>query len=206
MKFRLLCLLMLMMTGCATDPVDINLYGVKYNDDAPVELSALVEAVTPESVPGGGLRALILPFAVRQDVAVRKDVGRELADIFRLAWLESRIFATLEYDPVEPWPGLRQALALAQAKGANILITGNVSQFFEGGGAGRTSIGSTVEIYWVPTSTLIWSAAQAAMMEGQPDKDYVVVRTSRRLPEHPTYAVMRGLAESMVRGFARYLY
>lgn len=204
MKFRLLCLLVLVVGGCATDPLDINLYGMKYHDDAPVELSALVEAVTPESLPGEGLRGMILPFAVRQDVAVRKDVGRELADIFRLAWLESRIFAALEYDPVEPWPGLRQALALAQAKGANILITGNVSQFFEGGGAGRTSIGATVEIYWVPTSTLLWSAAQAAMMEGQPDKDYVVVRTARRLPEHPTYAVMRGLAVSMVQAFARF--
>jgi len=86
-----------------------------------------------------------------------------------------------------------------------VLITGNVSQFFEGGGTGRTSIGATVEVHWVPTSTLIWSAAQAAMMEGQPDKDYVVVRTTRRLPDHPTYAVMRGLAVSMARSFARFV-
>ena len=204
MKFFLLCLLMLAAGGCATDPLDVNIYGLKYHDDAPVELSPLVEAVTPESMPGEGLRALILPFAVRQGGAVRKDVGRELGDIFRQAWQESRLFAALEYDSAQPWPGLNQALALARAKGANILITGNVSQFFEGGGTGRTSIGATVEIHWVPTSTLIWSAAQSAMMEGQPDKDYVVVRTARRLPEHPTYAVMRGLAVSMVQAFARF--
>ncbi|NCD24959.1 MAG: hypothetical protein EOL86_05125 [Deltaproteobacteria bacterium] len=205
MKFLWLFALAVFACGCATDPVEINLYGATYHEDAAVELSPLVEAVTPEIMPGDGLRALVLPFAVRQDVAVRKDVGRELGDIFRLAWLESRIFSALEYDPAQPWPGLDQALALAKARGANVLITGNVSQFFEGGGTGRTSIGATVEVHWVPTSTLIWSAAQAAMMEGQPDKDHVVVRTTRRLPDHPTYAVMRGLAVSMARSFARFV-
>lgn len=205
MNFRFLCLAVLILGGCASDPVGINLYGLHYHDDAKVELSAMSEAVWPESMPSDGLRALILPFAVRQDVAVRKEVGREMADIFRLAWLESQNFAVLEYDAKKPWPGLEDALALAKDKGANILMVGNVSQFFEGSGSGRTTVGVTVEIYWVPSATLLWSAAQAGMMEGQRDKDYVLVRSSRRLPDQPTYAVMRALAQSMAQKFARHL-
>jgi len=203
MKFCML--FVLLCCGCAYSPVDVSLSEIRYHDDAPVVLSELVEAVTPESLPESGLRALILPFALRQDIAVRRDVGREMADIFRLAWLEQKVCEVLEYDSSRPWPGLAEALSQARAKGANILITGNVSQFFEGGGTGRTSIGVTVEIHWVADGTLIWSAAQAAAMESAPDRDFAVIRDRRRLPEHPTYAVMRALAASMAQGFTRHL-
>ena len=205
MKFFILCACSILFLGCAADRFDVNLYGIDYQDDAEVLLGELVEAVTPASMPDTGYRALILPFALRQDIAVRKDLGREMADIFRRAWLQKRVFGTMEFDPSRAWPGLGEALALARAKGANILVTGNVSQFYEGGGTGRTSIGVTAEVHWVPDGTLIWSAAQAAAMEAGPAKDYVVVRSSTRLPEHPTYAVMRALSLSMADGFIRYL-
>jgi len=78
-----------------------------------------------EDLPESGLKALILPFALRQDIAVRKDVGREMADIFRLAWLNRRVFEVMEYDPSRPWPGRAEAMAQAKAKGANILVSGN---------------------------------------------------------------------------------
>jgi hypothetical protein len=205
MKLCIACAFALLICGCASDRYDAKLYEIQYYDDAPVVLGELAEAVTPASMPDTELRALILPFALRQDIAVRRDVGREMADVFRLVWLERRVFGTMEYDPTKPWPGLSAALALARAKGANILVTGNVSHFFEGGGAGRTSIGATVEIRWVPDGTLIWSAAQAAAMEGKPDEDYALFRSIRRLPENPTYAVMRGLSADMADGFARHL-
>lgn len=204
MKFLILCL-SLVFSGCATDRYDVGFYEIRKHEDAKVVLSDLVEAVTPVSMPDGELRALILPFAVRQDITVRKDVGREMAEIFRLGWLEKRVVAAMEYDASQPWPGLSRALAQARAKGANILVSGNVSQFYEGGGTGRTSIGATVEVHWVPDSTLIWSAAQAAVMEAGPDQDYIVLRSTTRLPEHPTYAVMRALAASMAQGFTRHL-
>jgi hypothetical protein len=205
MKFSILCACALLFLGCAADRYDVNLYGVDYQDDAEVVLGELMEAVTPLSMPDTEFRALILPFALRQDVAVRRDVGRELADIFRRSWLERRVFGTMEYDPSTAWPGLNQAMAMARARGANILVSGNVSHFYEGGSAGRTSIGATVEVHWVPDGTLVWSAAQAAAMEGGPTKDYVVVRSAVRLPEHPTYAVMRALSLNMGEGLKRHL-
>lgn len=199
------CLLfVLLCCGCAYSPIDVGLSEIRYHDDAPVVLSGLVEAVTPGELPESGLRALILPFAMRQDIAVRKDIEREMADIFRLAWLNRRVFDVMEYDPSALWPGLSLALAQARAKGANILVSGNISQYYQGGRTGRTSIGVTVEIHWVPDGSLIWSAAQAATMESAPDKDFALFRSSRRLPEDPTYAVMRTLSESMAAGFARY--
>lgn len=202
MKYCLL--LVLLCCGCAYSPVDVSLSEIRYHDDAPVVLSGLVEAVRPVELPESGLRALILPFALRQDIVVRKDVGREMTDIFRLAWLDRQVFEVMEYDSSAPWPGLAPALALARAKGANILVSGNVSQYYVGGRTGRTSIGLTVEIHFVPDGSLIWSAAQAATMESAPDKDFALFRSSRRLPEDPTYAVMRVLSESMAAGFARY--
>jgi hypothetical protein len=197
--------LVLLLFGCSAERYDVSLSEIRRYDDAPVALSELVEAVTPASMSDEPLRALLVPFAMRQDIAVRRDVGREMADIFRLAWLERKVCEVLEYDPSRPWPGLAAALSQARAKGANILITGNVSQFFEGGGTGRTSIGVTVEIHWVPDGTLIWSAAQAAAMESAPDQDFAIIRDRRRLPEHPTYAVMRALSASMAQGFSRHL-
>jgi hypothetical protein len=205
MKLWTPCILVLLLFGCSADRYDVSLSEIRRYDDAPVALSELAEAVTPASMSDEPLRALLLPFAMRQDIAVRRDVGREMADIFRLAWLEQKVCEVLEYDSSRPWPGLAEALSQARAKGANILITGNVSQFFEGGGTGRTSIGVTVEIHWVADGTLIWSAAQAAAMESAPDRDFAVIRDRRRLPEHPTYAVMRALAASMAQGFTRHL-
>lgn len=117
MKFRLLCasMLMLMMTGCA---VDINLYGVKYNDDAPVELNALVEARDSESVPWRGTARLDPALCRAPGCRRAQGCGRELADIFRLAWLES-IFATWNTTRSDPG-GSCNLRRLAQAKGANI--------------------------------------------------------------------------------------
>ncbi len=202
MKNWMLCVMMLGLLGCATDPVDINLYGLTYKEDAPVILSPPVEAVTPLSMPASNLRALILPFAVRQELPVRKDIAREMTDIFRLTWLEHRVFDVLEYDSSRSWPGLAEALALARAKGANLLVSGNLSEFYEGGRTGNTSIGLTVEVHWVADGTLLWSAAQAATLESGPDKDFVLVRSSRRLPAQPTYAVMRTLAVSLAQTFS----
>jgi hypothetical protein len=42
-------------------------------------------------------------------------------------------------------------------------------------------------------------------MESTPDKDFALFRSSRRLPEDPTYAVMRTLSESMAAGFSRHV-
>lgn len=203
MRKNIFILVMVMLvSGCLPSHYDGYLHGVRYHDDAQVRLSDLVEAVHPISMPNAPLKALILPFAMSQDLAVRKDVARELTDIFRLTWLEQQVFEVLEYDSSSAWPGLEPALGMAWAKGANILISGNISQYFEGGATGRTSIALTVEIRWIPDNTLIWSAAQAGVLEGGLDKDYVVVRTTRRLPDNPVYAVMHSLATSMANGFA----
>ncbi|GAB1409592.1 hypothetical protein MASR1M90_07460 [Desulfovibrionales bacterium] len=202
---KIILLVLLIWTGCGHNPVDVSMQGVRYQDDAPVLLSELLEAVTPDEMPDTALRAVILPFAVRQDIGVRKEIGKEIADIFRLVWLEERVFSTLEYDVSRPWPGLDPALDQAQAKGANILVCGNVTQLYQAAAVGRTSLGLSVEIYWVPTRTLIWSAAQAAAMEGAQDKDFIVVRTARRVPENPLFAVTRALGASMAQGFTRHL-
>ena len=213
MKMILLCLSLLVVCGCAGEKngehaagtVDVSLHEIRYRDDARVVHSALVEAVTPVAIPAESLRALMLPFAVRQDIAVRRDIGREMGDIFRLTWLEKRVFQILQYDGADVWPGLEDALARARKQNANILVTGNLSQFYQAAAVGRTNISLTVEIYWVPDGTLLWSAAQAGAMEGAPDTDYALVRTVRRLPDNPTYAVMRSLAESMATGFRHHL-
>lgn len=202
---KIILMFLFLCTGCAYSPVDVSMQGVRYHDDAEVYISELLEAVTPADVPDTPLRALLLPFAVRQDIGVRKEIGKELADIFRLTWLEERVFGTLDYDASRPWPGLAPALEQARAKGANILVCGNVTQMYQAAAVGRTSVGLTVEIYWVPTSTLIWSAAQSGAMEGAPDKDFIVMRTVRRVPEDPLFAIMRALSGSMAQGFMRHL-
>lgn len=201
-KFFFILFVSLVSSGCLPSHYDGYLHGVRYHDDAQVVLSDLVEAVYPVSMPDNSLKAVILPFAMSQDMGVRKDVARELTDIFRLTWLEEQVFGVLEYDSSQSWPGLESAMNLAQAKGANILVSGNISQYFEGGSSSRTSIALTVEVYWVPNNTLLWSAAQAAALEGGLDKDYVLVRTTKRLSDNPVYVVMRALAASMADAFA----
>lgn len=204
MKIALVLIVILFACGCMSDRYEGSLHGVRYHDDAEVVLSELVEAVRPVAMPDTEMKALILPFAVSQDMAVRRDVARELTDILRLSWLERRVFDVFEYEGAQAWQGLDHAMALARSKGANVLVSGNLSQYYEGGRSGRTSIGLTIEVRWVPDNTLIWSAAQAAVMEGGLDKDYVIVRTTRRLPDNPVYAVMRALSASMAEGYVRH--
>ena len=117
MKFIIICACALLVAGCASaDRYDVNLYGIDYQDDAEILLGELVEAVTPVSMPEMGNRALIVPFALRQDIAVRKDVGREMADVFRRAWLERRVFGAMEYDSSKPWTGLDATWPISMAR------------------------------------------------------------------------------------------
>jgi len=205
MKFFIV--LFVLLCGCATDvakvpnKVDLSLQGIQYYDDAGVVLSDVAEAVTPVSMPGDEPRVLMVPFAVRQDVGVRREIGQEMGDIFYRTWLGERVFGVMEYDTSRRWTGVKDALAYAKAKGANTLLIGNISHFMEGGGTGRTSIGLTVQLYWVPTGTLIWSAAQAGQMESAPSRDYVVIRTTRRLPEYPSYAVMQAISLNLAHAY-----
>ena len=206
MKFFILCACALFFVGCAADRYDVNLYGVDYQDDAEVVLGELVEAVTPLSMPDTEFRALILPFALRQEVAVRRDVGREMADIFRRSWLEKRVFGTMEYDPSLVWPGLDHALALARARGANILVSGNVSQFYEGGATGRTihrrHRGGPLGARRNPC---LVGCAGGGHGERSDQGLRGCAQRAVRLPEHPTYAVMRALSRNMAAGLMRHL-
>ena len=156
---------------------------------AVVQIQPLDVAVAPPT-------ALLLPLHISQAMGPGEASAASLA-ITRLVWntwVKQEIFPILEYADSFAVYTTGQALALARAKGAEVLITGSIPYFIVGGPGGLNQISLHIEIYDVASGEMLWSISHGGLLQAKPQQDYIFFSQESKLPPDPLYAMVSAVA------------
>jgi hypothetical protein len=153
--------------------------------------------VQPKDVLNALPPALFVPFRVTQPMRDPEIVGYTEARKVWQTWLAMQLFPTLEF-AADAGPYRRdRALALARAKGADIVVGGFVTRYYPGGTAGSSEVALQVEIHDSRSGELIWSMAQSALMPASENNDFLLFSTRTRLPSDPMFVLTKVMAQDM---------
>lgn len=199
-------LLLFCAVGCARSPDDsyssISLAGsfstpFQIRTDNFVRRQPPAVYVRPEAPIGYRPRALFVPLRavqqIGQAVTFSDMVSRQVWDV----WLSQGAFSALEYAPQAGPFDRNRALALAKRKGADFVVGGVINHFMDGGSGGESSVSLGIEVYDVKTGNLIWSLAQAGLMEKEKTHDFYLFSVTERNPGDPSGLIVRSLAWDM---------
>ena len=152
--------------------------------------------IYPAEIPPQAPTALMVPFKMMQAMPPHEGeyLAQEVSRIFWQTWIKEEMLPVIEYDTSKQLYSLNRALAMARAKGADLLITGQVTYFISGGTAGFTQVAVRLEIYDVPSQGLLWSIVHGGNIQNKPTNDYIFFDSVSKLPADPVYAVCRTLA------------
>lgn len=188
------------VSGCAVvnDRVNFDLSGppTVYRDQWARRQPPVV-AVQPAEVADSPLTALFVPFRVTQKITEPDLIGYTQARVVWQTWLAKRLFSVIEFDS-DHGPFRRdRAIALARARGADVVIGGFVTYYYAGGPDADSQIALQLEIYDAASGQMVWSMAQAALMPARVVNDYIVFATETRGPSDPMYVLARTIADDM---------
>ena len=150
--------------------------------------------VRPNIAPTRPPTALMVPLRVTQEIRDPLTLSRSLSRVFWQAWLGQQPFAVLEYahdaQPYEPG----RALALGKYRGADLVVGGYITHYFDGGQSGSSSVSISLEIWETATGNLLWSFGQAGFLEHQSAHDFYLFQIRTRQPMDPPSAILQVLA------------
>ncbi|MDL2272631.1 hypothetical protein LJC23_06335 [Desulfovibrio sp. OttesenSCG-928-I05] len=199
-SLSLLCIVLFAVSGCSTvnDHLSFEMGSqpLVYVDqwtrrDAPVVY------VYPKDAAGMDPSVFFVPFRVTQKITNPEMIGYAEARSVYQTWLSMEIFSTMEFAP-EQGPYRRdRALAMARARGADLLVGGFVTYYLAGGSTTESQLAIQVEMYDTASGELVCSMAQSALMPARETKDYLLFATKTRLPGDPMQAMTRTMAEDM---------
>ncbi|MFO8032187.1 MAG: hypothetical protein R6U22_06560 [Desulfohalobiaceae bacterium] len=145
------------------------------------------------------LRVLFFPFYVSEQAGGDFDAGRRVGRVFWRTWLQEEVFSAMEFEDLRKWPGSKGLRQIAQDKGADLYVQGQLTHYMEGGTQGRSSVSMLVNIYTVAQDELIWSMEHSGRMQRQTEKDFILFKTKSWMPEHPVYVIVNNLAQDLAR-------
>lgn len=205
-KILLASLVLMSSAGCARSPDDsyssVALTGdfstpFQIRTDNFVRRQPPAVYVRPQAPIGHRPTALFVPLRAVQQignaVTFSDLLSRQIWDV----WLSQGAFSTLEYAPQAGPFDRNRALALARQKGAEVLVGGVINHYMDGGAGGESSVSLGIEVFDVKTGNMIWSLAQAGMMEKEQKHDFYLFTITERNPADPSGLIVRSLAWDM---------
>lgn len=165
--------------------------------DAGVQRNPPEVHVQPRTAAPSDLRVLFLPFRVTQPMDNPTVAGYTAARTFWQTWLTMRVFSNLEFSGDDTPYRRDRAVALARARGADMVVGGFVTYLYAGGTAGESQVSLQVEAHDVRSGQMVWSMSQSAMMPAPRTNDYFLVSTRTRLPSDPLHAIVQVIAGDM---------
>lgn len=155
--------------------------------------------IKPKDHPDRELTALFFPFRIQQSIENPVHYGRQIGRTFWQIWLEEQVFPVMEFYNKRPWPGGDAAVAQGRAKGADLVIGGDVTHILAGGDIGDSRLALRLEIYDVYSGALIWSMAHSGEMINRGKQDFLFFTKKSSMPNDPLYAIVCALADDMAQ-------
>jgi OOP family OmpA-OmpF porin len=165
--------------------------------DAPVEKSRLAVSVKPRSRLSDEPKVLMYPLWIAQKMDNHLLVGREMGRLMHQAWTEAEVFPTLMYDPQLVYRGPEQAVRVARAAGADLVVVGIVPYLITGGTVDSSAITVQIRIYETVTGNLLLSMDQSARVNAKVPSDWVLFTVETRLSDSPIAAAVDSIARDM---------
>lgn len=165
--------------------------------DQGVTASPLHIYVKPRTAPMRGLTAVYIPFRVTQNLEQPRLIGEQVMAAFWQTWMEKELFATQSMLSDAYYHSRQEVCRLGREKGADLVITGEISHFLDGGSNSDSAASLRIDIYDPNSEELLWSLAQAGRMERVLTEDYIWFRRTYRLPNSAMTAIVRRIAENM---------
>jgi hypothetical protein len=210
LRFCLVLLFSLLFSACSASNPTVNMTG-DFSTPLQVQLNNWVRReppqiyVRPNIAPTSAPTALMVPLRITQEIRDPVSLSRNLSRTFWQTWLNQKAFSILEYaydaQPYDP----RRALALGKQKGADLIVGGYITHYLDGGHTGSSSVSISIEIWECATGTLLWSLAQAGLLENQNAHDFYLFQIRTRQPVDPPSAILQLLAAEtgeVVHGWA----
>ena len=170
---------------------------VEYAVDNKVHVSPMNVNVTPMAALERRPRALFMPLRVLQDVQHHVTLGRSISRQVWQTWLSMNLFEVLQFEEsAGPWDP-SSAIALGRRLGAEVVCGGYINSYLDGGAEGKSSATLQIEIYDVKSGSLLFSLAQAGLMEDIPARDYYVFSVKERMPLDSAALVIRTVSHNM---------
>ncbi|HBE94204.1 MAG TPA: flagellar motor protein MotB [Desulfovibrio sp.] len=173
--------------------------------DAPIQRTPLLVAVQPRERTYAPVKALFYPLWVSQQTIDQKVIGRSLGRVMVQTWNSQRLFPVLVYDEELVFRTAEKAVAQGRARGADVVVTGVVSYYYDGGNLDDSGISIRLNIYETATGQLIFSMDQAAHIESHLVEDWILWSTRTRLPPSPMQAMVASIAQDMAVPLASWL-
>ncbi|GAB6175870.1 hypothetical protein JCM16814_07610 [Desulfobaculum senezii] len=182
----------LMLCSCAAD-FDLSGPGTVYINEY-VDVSDVQTMVHPQNHPMQKLTAVVLPLRIHQRVDDHRYLSRELTRTLLQKWQQNEVFPVLTFAPDAKWTTAANAMPIARAAHADLIVAGDITHVMFGGTQGETNLAVRVEIYDASTGSLIWSMAQAGQMSPGRTKDFIFFTQQSRMPMEPIQAIMSTIA------------
>lgn len=159
--------------------------GITYFNNAKVYLGDKRVNVAANRALNSGdpsATALFMPLGLVQSSVDHLPVSYGVSRILWQQFLGEQTFKVLEFASAPPPYRVDHALPMAQSMGANYLIGGYITHFFDGGMSGDSKIAIQLEIYEVATGALMWSIDQTGVLPYETDRDNVFFKVKNRMP------------------------
>ncbi|MFZ5427593.1 MAG: hypothetical protein ACOZEN_11515 [Thermodesulfobacteriota bacterium] len=191
-RFAIILALAALLSGCAYEPkmaeqsvvhVDIH---VKRNNPSVF--------VQPQNAPTRPFKAVVLPFAVQQDIANARHISKQLTEVFANTWMQDQVFPSVFYESAMEGLSVEQAILVGRDRGADCVVLGRYSYILAGGTRSDSAVSLSFEIFDVNTGQRIWSIAQSGRMDPDRSADFILFKRESRMPQDPLWTIMTALA------------
>jgi OOP family OmpA-OmpF porin len=199
---RILCTLVLAalaalaVSGCGHVDPGVTQQTTVYRD-APVEKSRLAINMRPKTPLSESPQVLMYPFWVAQKMDNYLLVGRELGRIVHQTWTGLEVFQTIAYDPELVYRGPEQAIRVARAAGADLVVVGIVPYLITGGTVDSSAITLQIRIYETKGGNLLLSMDQSARVNAKRTQDWILFSLETRLSDSPLTEAVASMAADM---------
>ena len=191
-RLALMLALALLLPGCAYEQ-KLSEQPVLYVD-IHVKRNNPTVYVQPMNAPTRPFKAVVLPFAVQQDVHNARHISKQLTEIFAATWTQDQVFPTVFYEPNQDGLTMEQAILVGRDRGADCVVIGRYSYILAGGTRSDSAVSLTFEIFDVNSGQRIWQISQAGRMDPDRSSDFILFKRESRMPQDPLWSIVTTLA------------
>lgn len=178
--------------GCA--------YDIKPSEQSVLHVDVYVKRnnptvyVQPVNAPARPFKAVVLPFAIQQDVDNSRHISKQLTEVFANTWSQDQVFPTIFYEPTQEGLTKEQAILVARDRRVDCVVMGRYTYILAGGTRSDSAVSLSLEIFDANTGQRIWQISQAGRMDPDRSSDFMFFRKENRMPQDPLWSIVTTLA------------